>query len=360
MRIVVNPSASRGSYSEREAMVISHSLAQDAYREIKQWPEYAVTPLHRLSRLAATLGVGELLYKDESGRLGQGSFKTLGGAYAATLKLRTLPPRKAVTLCCATDGNHGRSVAFAAQRHGCECVVFMHEHAPADKERAIVGLGARVTRVAGTYDDSIRYAREMTAERGWVLVPDTSDDALDPTTRHVIQGYGVMMLEAIGQLEQYGVPTHVFVQAGVGGLAAAVAGMLAEAYGSCRPRLLVVEPEAAACLLESVLRGMPSRVGGDLRTAMEMLSTGEASPVAWPILKERADVFLAIEDDVAIATARELGSARQDMPLDVGISGAAGLAGLIELLRHREAADMLGLGPDCRILVFGTEQGTVS
>ena len=337
--------------------MISHSRAEEAYREIGQWPEYAVTPLRRLSGLSTKLGVGEVLYKDESGRLGQGSFKTLGGAYAATLKLRTLPAGEQVTLCCATDGNHGRSVAFAAKRHGCECVVFMHDHAPLEKERAIIRLGARVMRVAGTYDDSVRHARDMAAQKGWVLVPDTSDDALDPTTRHVIQGYGVMMLETFRQLEQYGEPTHVFVQAGVGGLAAAVAGMLAEAYGARRPKLIVVEPEAAACLLESALRGEPAKVGGDLRTAMEMLSTGEASPVAWPVLRERADVFLAIEDAVAIATAHDLGAASQENPLNVGVSGAAGLAGLIELLRHREAADLVGLSASSRVLVFGTEQG---
>lgn len=356
MRIVVNPSASRDRYSEREALVICHSRAEDAYREIRQWPEYAETPLHRLSKVAAALGIGEIYYKDESNRLGQGSFKALGGAYAAILKLRALPAGRAATLCCATDGNHGRSVAFAARRRGCGCVVFMHERASAAKEREITRLGARVTRVEGTYDDSVRHARTMAGKNDWILVSDTSDDPLDPTTRHVIQGYGVMMLEVIRQLEPYPRPTHVFVQGGVGGLAAAVAGMLAQAYAASRPRLIVVEPDAAACLLESALRGAASKVAGDLRTAMEMLSAGEASPVAWPVLGRRADVFLSIPDSVAIETARGLGARKDgDLQLDVGVSGAAGLAGLTELLKHTEAAGMLGLGRESRILVFGTE-----
>lgn len=355
MRIILNPLASRDNYSGREALVICRLRAEDAYREIAQWPEYSVTPLRHLSGLAATLGIGQLYYKDESGRLGQGSFKTLGGAYAATLKLRTLQPPQSITLCCATDGNHGRSVAFAARRHGCGCVVFMHEHAPKDKEVAIAELGARVVRLAGTYDDSVRYAREVAITKGWILVPDTSDNPLDPTTRHVIQGYGVMVLEVLRQLEDCPKPTHVFVQAGVGGLAAAVAGILAELYGQTRPRFVVVEPDSAACLLESALQGKPSKVGGNLRTVMEMLSTGEASQVAWPILERRADVFLTIGDAVAIETTRKIGA-----QIDVGVSGAAGLAGLVELLRHREAADMVGLKADSRILVFGTEGKTAS
>ncbi len=338
-------------------MVISRLLAQDARGEISRWPEYAATPLRRLDGLAARLGIGALYYKDESDRLGQGSFKTLGGAYAATLKLRSLGARGPVTLCCATDGNHGRSVAFAAQRHGCACVVFMHEDAPTAKEVAIAALGARVVRVAGTYDDSVRHAQKVATERGWVLVADTSDDAYDLTTRHVIQGYGVMILEILEQLAERPGVSHVFVQAGVGGFAAAVAGVLADVYGAARPRLVVVEPEAAACVLESALSGRPTKVSGNLRTAMAMLSTGEASPVAWPVLQLRADAFIAIDDEAAIAAARELSSSR-DIPLDVGVSGAAGFAGLIELLKHPEAASILGLQEDSRVLVFGTEQGS--
>jgi diaminopropionate ammonia-lyase len=354
MRIVLNPRASRGNYTVREALVISCSLAKSARREISRWSDYAITPLRSLDGLAARIGIDALLYKDESGRLGQGSFKTLGGAYAATLKLRELGSEKPVTLCCATDGNHGRSVAFAAKRHGCACVVFMHQHAPAAKEAAIVALGARVIRVAGTYDDSVRHARKTAEEEEWVLVADTSEDALDPTTRHVIQGYGVMVLEVIEQLEQYGTPSHVFLQAGVGGFAAAVAGTFAEIYGVNRPRIIVVEPEAAACLLQSALNCAPSKVNGDLRTVMEMLSTGEASPVAWPVLQERADAFIAIDDAAALATLSELSAAG----LNVGVSGAVGVAGLMEILKHGEAAAMLGLGATSRVLVFGTEQGS--
>jgi|HubBroStandDraft_2_1064218.scaffolds.fasta_scaffold44559_2 diaminopropionate ammonia-lyase len=357
MRIVLNPSASRSEYTAREKLVISRALAQDARCEISQWPEYAPTPLRNLDSLTRKFDLGALYYKDESGRLGQGSFKILGGAYAATLKLAKLAARESVTLCCATDGNHGRSVAFAAERHGCACVVFMHEHAPKSKEQAIAALGARVLRVAGTYDDSIRLAQKTAAENGWVLVADTSDDPLDLTTRHVIQGYGVMALEVVEQLQsQNAVLTHVFLQAGVGGFAAAIAAIFAESFGSSRPRVIVVEPEAAACVLESALRGRPSKVGGDLRTAMGMLSTGEASPVAWPILERRAEAFTAIDDSYAVAAAAEL----TGLGLSVGVSGAAGFGGLLALLDHPEAARILGIDTHSRVLLFGTEQAPPS
>jgi diaminopropionate ammonia-lyase len=357
VRVVLNPLASRTDYSEREALVVSRDSAQQAQREISSWPDYRVTPLRSLPTLAARLDIRSLLYKDESDRLGQGSFKTLGGAYAATLKLRTLRSDSPVTLCCATDGNHGRSVAYAARRHGCACVVFMHRHAPVSKETAIARLGASVIRLPGTYDDSVRHAHKVAEQNGWILVADTSDDALNLTTRHVIQGYGVMILEIIDQLANDSPPSHVFVQAGVGGFAAAVAGVFADVYGNRRPRLVVVEPEAAACLQQSALRGVPSKVDGDLHTVMAMLSTGEASAVAWPVLQQRADAFISISDDAAMQALHDVGIAAGEGGLDVGISGVAGIAGLIEVLKHPEVASMLEIQAASTVLVFGTERG---
>jgi diaminopropionate ammonia-lyase len=338
--------------------IVSRELAQAAHAEISRWPEYAVTPLRSLQRVARELGIQELLYKDESARLGQGSFKSLGGAYAATVQLRETGAKpEHTTLCCATDGNHGRSVAYAAQRLGCACVVFMHKGAPDEKARAIEASGARVVRTPGTYDDAVRSARLSAAENRWVLIADTSDDAKDPAARRVLQGYGVMVLEILEQRANAAPFTHVFLQGGVGGLAAAVAGVFAQVYGEHRPKVIVVEPETAGCLFESALRGAPSVVGGDLVTAMAMLSCGEASPVAWPVLQRRADVFMTIEDEAAVETARRLSV---PLPagegLDVGISGAAGVAGLLQLHKHAEFAAALGLNGAARVLAIGTEE----
>src|SRR5262249_55978696 len=152
-----------------------------------------------------------------------------------------------VTLCCATDGNHGRSVAFAARQLGCKAVVYVHEQVSPVKAAAIEALGARVERVPGTYDDAVRRARSAAAERNWLLVQDKSTDPLDETTLLVMQGYTVMVLEILEQLADQPLPTHVFLQAGVGGLAGAIAGALADMLGERRPMIVVVEPEAAAC-----------------------------------------------------------------------------------------------------------------
>jgi diaminopropionate ammonia-lyase len=353
MRVVLNPLASREPYRTEEAAIVSKALALQAQAEIGSWPDYAATPLRSLDGLARELGVERLLYKDESDRLHQGSFKILGGAYAAAVKLRGERNMDRITLCCATDGNHGRAVAFAAMRHGCRCVVFMHEQASAAKAAAIEELGARVVRVPGTYDDAVHRARVSAAEHGYLLIADTSEDERDPTTRLVMQGYGVMVLEILQQLRNEAPPTHVILQAGVGALAAGVAGVLAEVYGKQRPMIIVVEPDSAACLLASALHGAPMKVGGDLLTAMEMLSAGEVSPVAWPILQRRVDVFVSIADQAALAATRLL--SEQPLELNVGVSGAAGIAGLMELRAHAPIASALRLDGAARVLTFGTE-----
>jgi len=175
MKLLINPLATRDEYAPQEALVTTRLLAEEARREISQWPGYGTTPLRPLVEVASELGVAEVLLKDESGRLGQGSFKSLGGAYAAAMKLRDLAPGSRVTLACATDGNHGRSVAFAASRLGCDAVVYMHENALEYKAEAIRQLGARVVRTPGVYDDSVRMVKADAEREGWLLISDTSD-----------------------------------------------------------------------------------------------------------------------------------------------------------------------------------------
>jgi diaminopropionate ammonia-lyase len=378
MDLLLNPSAQHGPLQLHEQRVVSLQASREALEEMQRWPGYAITPLRSLRPLAQRLGLREISYKDESGRFSLGSFKALGGAYAAGCELRRrLRDRfgidaslgqvydgryatqlKSFTLCCATDGNHGQSVAYAARRVGCSCVVFMHEHAPESKAAAIRRLGADVRRTRGTYDDSVSIARKEAAwDSTCILIADTSTAEFEQIPAEVIQGYAVMVHEVLQQL-QGRPPSHVFVQGGVGGLAAAVAGTLTEAFGKRCPTLIVVEPTAAACLMESARRGKASHVGGDLRTNMEMLSCGMASPIAWTILSRRADAFLTIADEAAIDAVHRLSIGEAaGAPIDVGFSGAAGVAGLLDVMKRDSLREQLKLGADSHVLVFGTEAG---
>jgi diaminopropionate ammonia-lyase len=356
MRLTTNLLAERGVYAPEAAEIVSARAAAEAQARIAKWQDYAPTPLRPLNALARELGVAEVRYKDEAHRFGQGSFKVLGGAYAAERLLDDVAPGAPTTLCCATDGNHGRSVAFAAERSGLPCVVLMHANAPEPKRRAIERLGAKVMTVPGSYDDAVVAARDTAARNGWMFIQDTSDDAADVATRHVMRGYGVMVLELLTQLGAASPPTHVFLQAGVGGFAAAIAGVFADLLGAERPTFVIVEPDRAACLFESAVRYRPSRIEGDFKTSMEMLVAGVPSSAAWVVLERYADAFMTIDDDVAIETALRISRWDQGGDrLDVGVSGAAGAAGLIELAKHPALRERVGLTADARVLLFGTE-----
>jgi diaminopropionate ammonia-lyase family len=215
-------------------------------------------------------------------------------------------------------------------------------------------LGADVIRIAGNYDDSVHHAKRVAAEEGWLLISDTSDVASDEVAAEVLQGYGIMGLELIDQFNGRP-PTHVFLQAGVGGLAAAIAGCFAEIAAAGRPQIVVVEPEVAACVMQNAIQG-PARVTGDLATNMAMLSCGETSAPAWVILSRRADAFMTISDEAADDAAAWLGST-PDIPggLPTTASGAAGLAGLITAAEDIRIAARLGLGQNSHVLIFATE-----
>lgn len=353
----------------------------DALAEIRSWPGYAPTPLVPLHGLAAEAGVGALAFKDESGRFGLGSFKALGGAYAVARHLsRSLAARgihaasadlasgrfaeltRGITVTCATDGNHGRSVAWGAERFGCRAVIYIHETVSTGREQAIARYGAEVRRVPGNYDDAVRRAAEDAAREGWTVVSDTSYPGYTDIPRDVMQGYRVMAEEAIGQWRAaFGaLPTHVFAPGGVGGVAAAVAAELALAFGQRdMPHLVVVEPDRADCLLRSAEAGRPVAVEGNLDTMMAGLACGEVSILAFDELLWRAHAFMAVPDDAVAPCMRLLAEGRGgDRRLVAGESAVAVLAGMILLRNDAAAAASLGLGPDSRVLLFGTEGAT--
>ena len=362
------------AYGPAQRQILDPKGFAAARSEIATWPGYAVTPLIRLDALAEELGIASLHYKDEGGRFGLKSFKALGGAYAVLRLLQaeverqtaTLPSSREladgahkaiterVTVTCATDGNHGRSVAWGAQVFGCRCVIFVHATVSQGRIDAIASYGAKVRVVDGTYDDAVREAAKVAEAEGWTVVSDTSYEGYTEIPKDVMTGYTVMAAEA---MEQIGTPpTHVFLQGGVGGLAAAVVAVDWSTLGPKRPFHVVVEPERADCLYQSAVAGKPTPSSGDLDTVMAGLSCGEASLVAWEILKDGVEAFMTVADEDALATMRYLADGTP--PVVAGESAVAGLAGLMNALRDPARTRVLELGPESRVLVYGSEGDT--
>lgn len=348
-----------------------------AIREISSWPGYAPTPLIRLGGLAGRLGVEAVLYKDEGQRFGLHSFKALGGAYAVLSILKNKLRARGIaasvddliggkfrdqigheTVVCATDGNHGRSVAWGASLFGCNCRIYVHENVSTDRTEAIEAFGAVIVRTKGEYDDSVRTCARDAAKHGWTLVADTNAGGGPPEVpRLVMQGYTVIVSELLKQLDRP--PTHVFIPAGVGGLAAAVAGYWARTAGARRPRMVVVEPHSANCVFEAIRLGQPKPVTGNTNSFMACLAAGEVSPIAWPTLHKTIDDVLTICDEVAARTMRELAEgAYGDRPVISGESGCAAVAALVAVGGDKALRDALGINSGSRILTIGSEGAT--
>jgi diaminopropionate ammonia-lyase len=360
-----------------EAAMVGPEGADRIERHLAARPDHVPTPLHPLPALAAGLGVASIHLKDEGERLGLGSFKALGGAYAVVRLLLEEAERRlgrpvdesdlsspevravaaGLTFGCATDGNHGRSVAAGAQAVGARAMIFVHEGVSAQRVEAIRAFGAGIIRVPGTYDDSVAEAARRCAEEGWTVVSDTSWPGYERIPGLVMQGYTALVREALR--ETPATPTHVFVQAGVGGIAAAAAGYMMETLGTARPRFVVVEPARAACVLESFRAGGPVRIPHGEPTVMAMLECYDPSPLAFRILARAADAFMTVEEEDAVAIMRRLAHpAAGDRPVVAGESGGVGLAGLVRAMADPAIRAELGLGPDSRILVVNTEGAT--
>lgn len=380
-RLVGNPAATPGAaYGARQAAMLNGEALAEARRCISGWPGYAPTPLIELSGLARELGIARLFYKQEADRFGLRSFKPLGGAYAVQrclmrevaartgrsdvtaadiLKKRYPDIVSQITVTAATDGNHGRSVAWGAKMFGCRCVIYVNEAVSQAREQAIARFGAEMRRHPGSFDDAVREAFAVARREGWSVIPDTSDGDVVDAPRDVTQGYAVLAAETIEQLPGGEPPSHLFLQAGVGGLAAAVCSEFWRRFGADRPRTVLVEPRQAACWLASLENRRPTEVTGDVDSFMGGLSCGTVSKIAWEILEPGADAAIAIDDRAAEATMRLLaaGSAG-DPPLVAGESGVAGLAGLITATGDEAARDKLALDGTAQVVVVGSEGAT--
>jgi len=374
-----NPEASRDRcYPDSLKDILDISEAEKTYREISSWPEYAVTDLHELKGIARELDIASLWYKDESARFGLGSFKALGGAYAVFVQLKKVIEEKTgesasiadlinqrygellsnVVVSCATDGNHGRSVAWGAQLFGCGCVIYVHRGLSEVRQQAMEAYDAEVVRISGNYDESVRQAAADAKEFGRIIVSDTSYPGYMEIPKYVALGYTVMLREIVEQLDGE-IPSHVFLQGGVGGLASAVCAYFWQCWGEQRPRLIIVEPEAANCLQQSARKGAPVTVDGDLDTLMAGLACGEVSVLAWEILSTGCDDFMTVGEDSIGPCMRLLGNGEfGDPKIVAGESAVAGLAATIGVAQSRELATSLGLNGSSRVLLIGTEGAT--
>lgn len=352
-------------------------------------PEYAPTPLRRLPDLARRLGVGSLLVKDESPRFGLGAFKGLGSVWAVArvlarrlgisagrLRLESLRAADArdslgeLVFVTATDGNHGRGLAWAARLVGHTAQVFMPVGAAGARVEAIRAQGAQCAVTELSYDDAVRHAAAHARRTGGILVQDTAWEDYEEIPAWIMEGYGTLALEVVEQmeaLEDSGTPlwpTHVFLQAGVGSFAAAMIGCFSRAFrerGVPLPRFVGMEPQAADCVCRSLAAGAPRRVPGRLETFMAGLSCGEVSGLAWPVLRDGLAAACACPDGMAWRGMRLLGlPTGRDPAVISGESGAVG-AGLLEWLVEDGAAatrTSLGLGPEARVLLISTEGAT--
>ena len=362
----------------------SAAVARKVHRFHRQLPGYAPTGLVRLKHLARAWGLAEILVKDESTRFGLKAFKVLGGSYAVArmvctrlgMAIETLDYPEltsadvrrrlgGITLATATDGNHGRGVAWAAQQLRQPAVVFMPQGSARARVESIRAHGARVVVTDLNYDDTVRLAWQQARENGWEVIQDTAWEGYRDIPRWIMQGYLTMAAEAADQMAAKMLhPTHVLLQAGVGAFAGAMVGYLANRYADNPPRFIIMEPHNAACLLASAAStdGRAQVVGGDLDTIMAGLACGEPNPDAWKILRRFACGFLSCADFTAANGMRILAHPRDgDRAVESGESGAVGL-GVLDLLVNAPALAALkrklAIGPDATLLCFNTEGAT--
>jgi len=345
------------------------------------FPAYKETPLVEMKETARALGLGNIYVKDESYRFGLNAFKVLGGSYAignylagrlgktieetSVEELASEQVKKKlgeITFVTATDGNHGRGVAWTARQFHQKAVVYMPKGSAQERLLNIRAEGAEASITDLNYDEAVRLANAKAREEGWVMVQDTAWEGYEDIPEWIMKGYGTMGYEAYRQLPEK--PTHIFLQAGVGSMAGAVAGFFASVYGAERPVITIVEPNRADCIFRTAQAadGKLHFVTGDMDTIMAGLACGEPCSIGWNILRACADSFISCPDYMAAQGMRILGNpVGSDRRVISGESGAAAFGCVSEImrnLRYAEVKEKLGLGEDSRALFFSTEGDT--
>ena len=367
-----------------EVKRFGYENAQRVQQFHRSFPDYHQTPLAKLPRTAKELGLGELYVKDESYRFGLNAFKVLGGSFAIgsyiakclQTDLAALPYEKmiskevreklgALTFVTATDGNHGRGIAWTANRLHQQSVVYMPKGSASERLQNIRALGSMAEITDLRYDDAVRLACRQAKEKGWVLVQDTDWDGYTEIPGWIMQGYTTMAWEAVQQLRERR-PTHIFLQAGVGAMSGALSGFFADFYGDGAeaPVVTIVEPEKADCIYRTAAAndGRMHFAEGDMDTIMAGLACGEPCSTGWRILHDHADYFVSMPDTAAACGMRILGNPLPgDDRVISGESGAAGFGFVASVMQRPELSGLkerLGLNEESRVLCFSTEGDT--
>ena len=343
------------SFDKKNILVsLSEKEIDDAYLSISNWEGYIPTPLISLNKLSKELNLNKIYYKDESKRFDLKSFKALGGAYAVE---KVTQGNKDIVVATATAGNHGRSVAWGARRLGLKCKIFISEFVSDARGDAMAALGADVIKVKGNYEKSLIECIKQSTENNWQIVQDVAWKDYISVPKFTMAGYTVMMKEIIDQIQNDKI-THIILQAGVGGMAGAMIAGIAR-YLDYVPKTITVEPDSAACVLESIKSGKIEKIDIKRESLMGGMSCGEVSLVPWEILKNSVKYCISLPDDDIAKTMKLLGNAIfSNEKIIAGENSAPGVISLIASCEDEKIKDKIGLNKDSNILVIGCEGDT--
>ena len=333
---------------------LSEKEIDDAYSSISKWEGYSSTPLLSLNKLAKELNLNNIFYKDENKRFNLKSFKALGGAYAVE---KITKGNKDIVVATATAGNHGRSVAWGARRLGLKCKIFISEFVSDARGQAMADLGAEVVKVKGNYEKSLMECIKQSTKNNWQIVQDVAWKDYMLVPKYTMAGYTVMMKEIVDELKNEKI-THVILQAGVGGMAGAMVAGIAR-YLDNVPTTIVVEPDSAACVMESIKSGKIEKIDIKRESLMGGMSCGEVSLVPWKILKNSVKHCVSLPDDDIAKTMRLLGnSSFSDEKIIAGENSAPGVISLISSCEDQNIKEKLKLNNNSNVLLIGCEGDT--
>ena len=331
--------------------ILSKDDIDEAYNVISGWDNYSPTPLRSLNKLSIKLNLNKIYYKDESKRFDLKSFKALGGAYAVE---KVSKGNKNITISTATAGNHGRSVAWGSQKLGLKCKIFISEYVSESRAKVMRSFGADVIRVKGNYDNSLNECVKQSEKNNWQIVQDVAWSNYKLVPKLTMAGYSVMMKEISNQISDKKI-SHIILQAGVGGMAAAMVAGIAR-YLDHVPKIIVVEPESAACVLESIKAGKIEKITIEKESIMGGMSCGEVSLVPWEILKNSVDYCVTVSDDYISKTIKFLANSQfADEKLIGGECSTPGIISLISLSNDNAIKNKINLDENSNVLLFGCE-----